>query len=425
MNSALLPRESTADQLFLLSGLLRRRPVFLGGEKIGWVDDFIILDKDTVAEVTHVCVGRSFGRPRLFVPWQNVQAVSAKAVVLGPAAEALSVQSAPQGAVLLQDYIVDKKVLDVEGREVEVVYDVALALRQNRLFVVGVDVSRRALLRRIGLKWLANFTASITDGIANEIIAWDLVEPLPEKIGSFAGDIRLKVVKGELAKMPPVDVARILEQLTREQRLAVFNGMENGSASDALEELDPKSQREVIAAMPPARAARLIDHMTPGQAADVLAVLPWAQANAVLRLLGEEKGEKVRDILETQDERIASYVSVDCVKLRPDNTALEARQSYQQAQARDAVAYLYVVDAADKLLGVVGTTDLIMALDGTRLGQIMKKVVTLTADSTLKDASEAFARYGFRALPVTDQQGKFLGIVPYRDVMNLKHRYLE
>jgi CBS domain-containing protein len=424
MTTTLLPRESANDQLFLLSDL-RRRSVLVGDQKIGWVDDFIILDKDVVAEVTHVCVGQSFGRPRLFVPWPNVQSVDGKAVVLVPGTDARSMEAAPEGAVLLQDYIVDKKVLDVEGREVEVVYDLALALRQNRLFVVGVDVSRRALLRRIGLKWLANFTASITDGIASEIIAWNLVEPLPLKIGSFAGDIKLKVVKEEVSKMPPVDVARILEQLTRDQRLAVFNGLDNGSASDALEELDPKSQREVIAAMPRERAARLIDHMTPGQAADVLAVLPWAHANAILRLLEKERAAKVRHILETQDERIANYVSRDCVKLTPDNTALQARQSYQQAQERDAVAYLYVVDAEDRLIGVVGTMDIIMALDETPMGRLMKKVIALDTESTLKDASEVFSRYGFRALPVTDPQGKFLGIVPYRDVMDLEHHYLE
>ena len=47
------------------------------------------------------------------------------------------------------------------------------------------------------------------------------------------------------------------------------------------------------------------------------------------------------------------------------------------------------------------------------------------ADGTLKDAAEMFARYGFRALPVSDEHDKFLGIIPYRDVMNLEHRYLE
>ena len=89
-----------------------------------------------------------------------------------------------------------------------------------------------------------------------------------------------------------------------------------------------------------------------------------------MRLLDKEKAQKVRDILESQDERIIDYVSTDCVKLTPESTALQARQSYQQAQARDAVAYLYVVDAEGKLVGVVATTDLVMALDETHLGQM-------------------------------------------------------
>ena len=44
---------------------------------------------------------------------------------------------------------------------------------------------------------------------------------------------------------------------------------------------------------------------------------------------------------------------------------------------------------------------------------------------TMKEAADAFIRYGFRALPVTDENDTILGVVPYRDVMNLKHRILD
>ena len=53
------------------------------------------------------------------------------------------------------------------------------------------------------------------------------------------------------------------------------------------------------------------------------------------------------------------------------------------------------------------------------------KVVTLTPQSTLRNASELFARYLFRALPVTDEGGKILGGLLYRDVVALRHRYVE
>jgi len=43
----------------------------------------------------------------------------------------------------------------------------------------------------------------------------------------------------------------------------------------------------------------------------------------------------------------------------------------------------------------------------------------------MKQASDMFLRYGFRALPITGENDVILGVVPYRDVMNLKHRILD
>jgi magnesium transporter len=53
-------------------------------------------------------------------------------------------------------------------------------------------------------------------------------------------------------------------------------------------------------------------------------------------------------------------------------------------------------------------------------------VASLKPTSTLREASAKFTRYGFRAIPVVDDDtGKILGVVPYRDMMNLKHRFPE
>ncbi|MGA2141574.1 MAG: CBS domain-containing protein [Brevinematales bacterium] len=51
-------------------------------------------------------------------------------------------------------------------------------------------------------------------------------------------------------------------------------------------------------------------------------------------------------------------------------------------------------------------------------------IINLTPENTLHDASDLFDRYSFRALPVIDADGKIQGVVPYRDVMELKHRFL-
>ena len=87
--------------------------------------------------------------------------------------------------------------------------------------------------------------------------------------------------------------------------------------------------------------------------------------------------------------------------------------------------YLYILDDQDKLLGVIDIKELLMAEDEVLLKDIMAtKVISLSPESTLKQASEMFARYSFRALPLIDINGKMLGVVPYRDVMNLRHLFM-
>jgi len=67
-----------------------------------------------------------------------------------------------------------------------------------------------------------------------------------------------------------------------------------------------------------------------------------------------------------------------------------------------------------------------MAQDNDLLKDLMvENVISLNADSTMKEAADMFLRYGFWALPITDENDKILGAVPYRDVMGLKHRMLE
>jgi Mg/Co/Ni transporter MgtE len=92
----------------------------------------------------------------------------------------------------------------------------------------------------------------------------------------------------------------------------------------------------------------------------------------------------------------------------------------------DVVAYFYVVNEADKLLGVLNIKELFMAEDDVLLSNLMvKNVISLNPESTMKQAADAFIRYGFRALPVTDENDIILGVVSYRDVMNLEHRILD
>jgi len=410
------------EQEFFLSEILGRR-VFVKKKPIGRLSDLAIVETGKLPEVTQVIVSRSFGYPPLTVPWDRVVLISNQEIVLDIDEGAMAqFERAPQeNLILLQDHILDKKILDMDDHEVEIVYDVKLAFQNGKLYAAEVDFSHYRALRRLGLRKLAKL---LTNRNKDDRVSWLYVQPLPEQLGSFAGNIKLKVPKAGLSEIHPVDLADILEELEGGQRVALFNALDAEQASDTLEEVEPRVQRELIRAIEKERAALLINEMTPAQAADILAILPRDQAGAILKLLDRDKSSKVEHIIDKHDEQILLYGSPEIIKLPSTTPAEEVLDRYRElARGKEVVMYVYVTDAAGTLKGVADIREMVAAEPGQTLGDIMTEhVISLPKDATLREAAMLFERYHFRALPIIDDNDQLLGAVSSRDVRSLRPR---
>ena len=150
------------------------------------------------------------------------------------------------------------------------------------------------------------------------MISWTYVQPLPSPMGSFRGNVKLKVLMETLSEIHPVDLADILEELDNEQRVMIFSELDTGQASDTLEEIDPNVQRELVSSLKRERVVQLIDEMTPGQAADILSVLPASDAEEIILALDKENVKKIRAILEKQEETITDYATSEYIRFPPE-----------------------------------------------------------------------------------------------------------
>ncbi len=406
---------------FFLSEVVGRR-VYRHSKRIGRLQDLVILETGKLPEIRQLVVNRPYGQTPLLVPWERVVVISTNEIAIDIDNPEDFAQAPPAGAILLRDYILDKKILDMDGREVEVVYDVKLAFQAGKLYASEVDFSRHSLLRRLGLRHLANFFAQQSG--ADSTVSWLYVQPLPDGLGSFSGDVKLNVLKSKVHEMHPVDLADILEELDSGQRQALFNELEPEHASETLEEIEPRVQRELMATMQHDRAARLIGEMSPAQAADVIAILPASDADGILELVDPEDAAKIRRIVEHHDEQILLFATQACIRLPPQMTARHVLADYRKlARDMDVLTYVYVVDGTQVLLGVVGLRELVSADGGQSLAELMtEQLITLHPDETLRDAVHAISRYGLRAIPVVDEDRRLLGVVSDHDVRGLKPR---
>jgi magnesium transporter len=416
--------DKTTETSYFLSDLIGVK-VMVQGKRVGKLDDLLIREHEKIPEVTHVIVFRPFGYKSLMVPFERVETLGLDKVVLD-IPDITPFEGEPEETqVLLKDHILDKKVIDMEDNEIDVVYDVKLVERSGKLYVTDVDFSGYAKLKRLGLKKIAKALFGGTGLMKKETLSWAYVQPLPEDIGRFKGDVKLNVLKEKLSDIHPVDLADILEELNHDQSLAIFEELDTDHASDTLEEIEPRVQRALISSMDKERVADLIDEMTPAQAADVLSVLPAADADEILNLMEHEEAEKIESLLDRQDDTVANLTTVHFIKFLADMPADLVIAAYRKvAEDADVLDYLFVVDHDNRLLGVVSLPELLMAKGETHLKEIMATdIISLNPDDAITEAAEMFARYGFRALPVTDGNDVIQGVIPYRDIMNLKHNF--
>ncbi len=412
------------EQSYFLSEILGVR-VTISGKKVGKLNDLVIHENGTLPVVTHFIVARPFGETAV-VPWEAVACLNTKELALNTDNIAKFTGEPGEKAVLLRDHILDKKAIDMDGREVEVVYDVKLVIKNNKLYVSDVDLSRYGLLRRMGLTKLANFIYNLAECIRDQTISWTYIQPLPEDIGSFRGNLQIKGLKEKLEDLHPVDLADILEEMDPDQRVEIFQELDPEQASDTLEEIDPNVQRDLVESMKVEKVAQLIDQMTTGQAADVLSILSAAEAGEILKLLDRANAVKIRAIMEHHEENILDYATQEYVTFPPDYTVERAIDEYKTAaRGKDVVMYIYVLDEKKHLLGVIDIKELLLADDKALLKDIMEEHVhTLEPDSTLKEAYAKFARYDYRAIPISDDNYVMMGCVTYRDIVGLQHRFV-
>jgi magnesium transporter len=144
------------ERKFFLSEIIGRK-VFLKTQRIGRLSDMVIVETGKLPEVTHFVVSRSFGYPSLLLPLDKLTLISNTEIVFD-VTDPVEYENLPaEGAILLHSHILDKKILDMDGHEIEVIYDISLNFQGDKLYVSEVDISRRRLLRRLGLKTLADW----------------------------------------------------------------------------------------------------------------------------------------------------------------------------------------------------------------------------------------------------------------------------
>jgi magnesium transporter len=327
----------------------------------------------------------------------------------------------PESNMLLVKHVLDRQIVDMDGRKVVRVNDIKIAVLANGVYTVAVDVGAEGLLRRLGIaKPLKKLLKPIGLNIPSKLILWDEVAAIDF---SHAG-IKLSKEYSKLSTLHPSDLADIIEDLDRNAQIAIFSSLDEEKAADVLEELETEAQINVLESLSIEKAADVLEKMPADEVADILDEMQEEKAEELLKEMDSEASDEVRELMEYDDDTVGSIMSTEYISFNENKTVDEILLELRRLKPEsDSIYYLYVIDNAERLIATVSLRDIVIADPGTRLNEIMKrKVISILDSDDIDSLAELISKYNLLAIPVVDEKSVILGIVIIDDVV---HRLLK
>jgi CBS domain-containing protein len=385
------------------------------GEPIGTVADLIVAIGDRYPPVTGIVV-RTNGR-EIFLHWQSVTSLDAGGATIGTSAIDITKFVQRPNEIRLKLDLMDRQIVDIDGRKVVRVNDLRLDEVEGSLHLVAVDVGPSGLLRRLGIEgpW-----RTLAHGLHREVperyIDWEDVDPVERTIAS----VKLRVPHKGLAELHPADLATIIDQLSRSDRVGVIAALDDEAAADAIGEMEPETQVDILEDLEPGRAADILEEMDPDEAADLVADLSDESREEILGLMEKEEADEVQELMTYDEDTAGGIMTTEFVAVPATLTAAQTIDRLRELEPNaETIYYVYVTDPDERLVGVLSLRDLIVSKPNIVISTFMfDEPVAVRTDASQEEVTEVVARYNLLAVPVVDSEGRMEGIVTVDDAID-------
>ncbi|HBF37872.1 MAG TPA: magnesium transporter MgtE [Firmicutes bacterium] len=403
----------TTIKSFYLSRILGSKVFLTDGKIIGKITDLIASNEEP-PQVASCAVKNQDGTVRL-LDWSyfSISKIHNKYQIY--CTRDLKIVP-PQNIIRLKKHILDKQIVDIDGKKVVRVNDIRLALISTGLYVVAVDVGLEGLLRRLGLvRPIRKVLQLFGKNISSKFILWSNMEA----IGTPFVNLKLSTSSSKLNTLHPSELADIIEDLDVNTRTAIFSALDHDRAADVLEEMETEAKSSILDQLSVEKAADVLEKMPADEVADILDDLKEERAEELLQEMDKEASAEVRGLMEYPDNQVGSLMSTDYISFKEHMTVQQTIHELRRLKPEsDTIYYLYVVDDEGKLTAIVSLRDLIVADPDIKLEEIMnRKIVYVYDQDNINSLVEIISKYSLLAVPVVSHENKMVGVVIIDDVV--------
>ncbi len=412
-----------ADQVLFLTELFGL-PVFdLKGRRIGVIKDAALVPLVDPVRIDRYLVGG--GWTWLTIRYDQIRSISLDGIYLRD--ENLTPYHSDEYMLRMGRDLLDQQIIDAQGRKVVRINDVTFEIRHenegHQLWVLEVDIGIRSIFRRLVQGVLpARWVRRLQGRIPPHSIRWEfcnILEPDPQR------RLRLNISNRLLEDMHPADLADIVEDLSPQDREAIFENIDSEVAADTLTEVDPDIQASILESLETETAADIVEEMAPDHAADVLAELEEETSEEILEEMEHAPKSEVQELLEFEEDTAGGMMNTEYVALDEHATVADALQALRgREELLENLNTLFLVDSDDHLKGTVPLARLFLHDGATPLATLAADtLIDVPVNEQQDRVTELFDKYNLLALPVVDEERKLTGVITADDIISvLRHK---
>lgn len=227
----------------------------------------------------------------------------------------------------------------------------------------------------------------------------------------------------EFLELHPADLADRLQRLSLEEAQHLLPELPPSLAARAMAEMEHDRQRELLMVLPSQNLSPLLAELAPDVVADLLPAMAPASRRLALEGLPAGQRQRVQALLRYAPDTAGGIMSDRFIALQDAMTVEQVREllrTHAQEERTEDIAYLYVVDADRRLVGIVSLRDLVFRRPERRMTDIMvREVKSVSATDDQEKVTQQFEHYHYLGLPVLDLEGKLVGVVKASDALEV------
>jgi len=244
---------------------------------------------------------------------------------------------------------------------------------------------------------------------------------LRETILSCLENKDMGTLKILLASAESLEFLHAFIGLSPKDQVIVFRLLAKDTALHIFEHLDTDLQQNLLRSFTDERVKEFVNGLAPDDRVKLLDELPALVAKKLIASLSHEEREVTNILMGYEPETAGHIMTTEYISLNKDMTAGQALEKVRrQAKEKETIYTLFATDSTQKLEGMLTLQGLLMADDGTLVGDIMsKKAIKVSTDTDQEEVARTLMELDLLAIPVVDKEERLVGIVTFDDAMDI------